>query len=112
MGKIPTERANTGFASYLPDRVWYLTVSGHEMWCRRPYAFFFTTSEAASEFAVAMSTGFPLSPIGVAARDLVNAAGLAAMRDLEISRIFIDPRVDPVSGDVYGEILRVDPPPS
>ena len=97
-----------GLLAYLPDRVFYLTVSGQEMWCRRPYAFFFTTSDAATTFATAMKTEFPLSPIGVAAKDLVSKTGMEAMRQLEITRIFIDPAVDPDSGDVFGTILRVE----
>src|SRR3954469_9215449 len=44
------------FISFLPDRIWYLTGNGQDMWVRRPYGFFFTTSEAAERFAISMGT--------------------------------------------------------
>ncbi len=94
------------FISYLPERVWYLTQNGRDMWCRRPYGFFFSTGEAAAAFAVAMNTSFDLTPIGIDARQLVSSDAVAAMREQEITRVFVDPRVDPESGDVYGTILR------
>lgn len=97
------------FVSFLPERVWYLTESGADMWCRRPYGFFFSSSEAAEDFAAAMGTEFALSPIGIASKELVSDVGVAALRRLEVTRIFVDPRVDPASGDVYGTILRLAP---
>ena len=100
------------FVSFLPDRVWYLTESGRDMWCRRPYGFFFTSAEAASRFAAQMGSSFRLEPIGVAAKELVSAEGVAALRRLELSRLFVDPEIDPASGDVYGKILRIEEPPS
>ena len=96
------------FVSYLPERVWYLTASGHDMWCRRPYTFFFTSSEAAERFVVEMKTAFELSPIGVASRELVSEEGLVALRRMDVTKIFVDPRVDPETGDVFGTILRLD----
>jgi hypothetical protein len=92
----------------LPERVYYLTSSGRDMWCRRPYGFLFTSHEAAERFAGEMSE-LPLTAIGVAARDLVSEDGIAALRRLDVNRVFIDPRHDPESGDVYGTILRIDP---
>ena len=94
------------FISYLPPRVWYLTQSGRDMWCRRPYGFFFSSSEAASAFALAMETAFLLTPVGLDSKELVSSDAVDAMRQQEITRVFIDPRVDPHSGDVYGTILR------
>jgi hypothetical protein len=97
----------TELIAALPDRLYYLTSTGRDMWCRRPYGFFFTSAEAASRFAAEMSE-LELSPIGVAARELVSEDGLAALRKLEVGRVFIDPRRDPESGDVFGTILRIE----
>lgn len=91
----------------LPDRLYYLTTTGRDMWCRRPYGFFFTSAEAASRFATEMSE-LELLPIGVAARELVSEDGITALRKLEVGRVFIDPRRDPESGDVHGTILRIE----
>ena len=33
--------------------------------------------------------------------------GFNALRDLHVTRIFIDPAIDPESGDVHGQILRL-----
>jgi hypothetical protein len=78
------------------------------MWCRRPYGFFFSTSEAAATSAAEMSE-LELVPIGVSARELVSEEGVAALRRLDVSRVFIDPHRDPTSGDVFGTILRISP---
>ena len=94
------------FISYLPTRIWYLTQSGRDMWCRRPYGFFFSSSDAAAAFALEMKTSFLLTPVGLDSKELVSSDAVEAMRQQEITRIFIDPRVDPESGDVYGTILR------
>jgi hypothetical protein len=91
----------------LPERLYYLTSTGRDMWCRRPYGFFFTSAEAAAAFAAATSE-LSLTPIGVAARELVSDDGIAALRRLEVQRVFIDPRRDPDSGDVFGTILRIE----
>ena len=97
------------FVSYLPERIWYLTATGTNMWCRRPYGFFFTSSEAAERFALRMGTGLSLTSIGVKSRELVSEDGITAMRRLEVTRIFIDPAIDEATGDVFGRILRIDP---
>jgi hypothetical protein len=94
--------------SALPPRVWYLTTDGDTMWCRRPYGFWFSTSEAAASFAAAMGTGEELTPIGMDARDLITEDALEALRDLEVTRIFIDPQIDADSGDVHGTIIRLE----
>ena len=94
---------------FLPDRVWYLTQSGQDMWCRRPHGFFFTSSQAAVDFAAAIGTELDLQPIGVASKELVSEEGIAAMSRLDVTRIFVDPRFDPATGDVFGTILRIAP---
>jgi hypothetical protein len=93
----------------LPARVWYLTSNGVDMWCRRPYGFFFSTSDAAERFALAMQVA-ELSAIGVDARDLLRDETLAGLREMEVTRLFIDPAIDPDSGDVFGTILRLAEP--
>ncbi|MSP60899.1 MAG: hypothetical protein EXR72_11250 [Myxococcales bacterium] len=95
------------FVSFLPDRVYYLTASGSDMWCRRPYGFFFTSGEAAEKFALELGTELPLTAIGVASKELVSEDGVSAMRRLAVTRIFVDPRIDPATGDVFGTILRI-----
>ena len=97
------------FVSFLPERVWYLTQTGQDMWCRRPYGFFFTSSEAAVAFAARVGRAFELSPIGVASKELVSAEGIEALRRLEVTRVFVDPRIDDATGDVFGTILRLAP---
>lgn len=96
------------FVSFLPEVVWYLTSNGSDMWCRRPYGFFFTTREQAEAFALEMKTAFDLVPIGVARKDLLSDDTLAGLRRLEVTRIFVDPRVDGATGEVFGRILRLE----
>ncbi len=97
------------FVAYLPEQIWYLTSSGQEMWCRRPYGFFFSTSELAVAFAATIGSSFDLNPIGVKSKELVSSEGVDAMRRLGVHRIFIDPQIDPQTGDVFGRILRIEP---
>lgn len=97
------------FVALLTDRVWYLTRSGRDMWCRPPHGFFFTSSEGARAFAAAIGTKLELAPIAIASKELVSAEGTAAMRDLDVTRIFVDPKLDPETGDVFGTILRIGP---
>lgn len=94
--------------TYLPPRVWYLTSNGDTMWCRRPYGFWFSSSDAAASFAKAMGTDDELSPIGMDARDLITEEALSALREMDVTRIFIDPQIDAGSGDVHGTILRLE----
>lgn len=91
----------------LPERVWYLTASGRELWCRRPYTFFFSTSEAAVAFAAKMGTALELAPIGVETKELVGPASIESLRRQQVSRIFVDPQFDDATGDVHGRILRI-----
>ena len=97
------------FVSILTEKIWYLTRSGRDMWCRPPHGFFFTSSEAATAFAAAIGTELDLAPIAIASKELVSAEGIAAMRDLDVTRIFVDPKLDPETGDVFGTILRIAP---
>ena len=96
------------FISYFPDVVWYLTGNGSDMYCRRPYGFLFTTSDAASSFAQATGTSLELMPIGVKRGDLLSPDGLDGVRRLGVTRLFIDPSIDATSGDVVGKILRLE----
>ncbi len=91
----------------LPDVVWYLTSNGRDMWCRAPYGFFFTSSDAAAEFARKQSQ-LELVPIGVQSAQLLSAEAARALRAQSVTRIFIDPQIDAGSGDVFGTILRID----
>lgn len=93
--------------SFLPERIWYLTRTGTDMWCRRPYSFFFTTSEAAERFARDMKVDVELTPIGMDAREMISDEGLQALRMQNVTRIFLDPSIDPDSGEVFGPILRL-----
>jgi hypothetical protein len=93
----------------LPPRIWYLTSNGTDMWCRRPYGFLFSTGEGAETFAKAMGTGEALFAIGLDAGALISDEMLAGLRDSAVTRLFIDPQIDPDSGDVHGKILRLAP---
>ena len=96
--------------SALPPRVFYLTASGKDLWCRRPYTFVFSSSRAAERFATQLGTELELVPIAVATTDLVSADGVSALQRQQVTRIFFDPQIDPSSGDVHGTILRLEMP--
>jgi len=91
----------------LPARIWYLTSNGSDMWCRRPYGFLFSTGEGAEAFATAMGTGEKLFAVGSETRAFLTEAILSGLRDTAVTRIFVDPSIDPDSGDVHGTILRL-----
>ena len=93
----------------LPPRIWYLTSNGTDMWCRRPYGFLFSTGQAAETFAQAMGTGEELFALGLDAGNLINDDMLAGLRNSAVTRLFIDPAIDPANGDVHGKILRLSP---
>jgi hypothetical protein len=93
----------------LPPRIWYLTSNGQDMWCRRPYGFLFSTGQFAETFAQAMGTGEELFAVGVDAGAMISDEMLAGLRDTAVTRLFIDPQIDPESGDVFGKILRLSP---
>lgn len=93
----------------LPARIWYLTSNGQDMWCRRPYGFLFSTGEAAQAFAAAMGTGEELFAVGLDAGALISDEMLEGLRNTAVTRLFIDPQIDPTNGDVHGKILRLAP---
>lgn len=93
----------------LPPRIWYLTSNGQDMWCRRPYGFLFSSGQAAEQFAQAMGTGEELFAIGLDAGALMSDEMLSGMRASAVTRLFIDPAIDPANGDVHGKILRLAP---
>lgn len=93
----------------LPPRIWYLTSNGQDMWCRRPYGFLFSTGQAAEAFAKAMGTGDDLFAVGLDLGALINDEMLGGLRNSAVTRLFIDPEIDPASGDVHGKILRLAP---
>jgi hypothetical protein len=79
------------------------------MWCRRPYGFLFSSGQVAETFAQAMGTGEELFAVGVDAGAMISDEMLAGLRDTAVTRLFIDPEIDPASGDVFGKILRLSP---
>jgi hypothetical protein len=81
----------------LPPRIWYLTSNGTDMWCRRPYGFLFSTG------------GERLFAVGLDAGALISNEMLDGLRNTAVTRIFVDPSIDPTSGDVFGQILRLAP---
>jgi hypothetical protein len=93
----------------LPPRIWYLTSNGNDMWCRRPYGFLFSTGQAAETFAKAMGTGEELFAVGLDAGNLMTDDVLSGLRNSAVTRLFIDPQIDPSNGDVHGKILRLSP---
>ncbi|HWO25833.1 MAG TPA: hypothetical protein VNO30_44165 [Kofleriaceae bacterium] len=93
----------------LPPRIWYLTSNGTDMWCRRPYGFLFSSGQGAEAFAQAMGTGGELFAIGMDAGAMISDQMLAGLRDSAVTRLFIDPAIDPDTGDVHGQILRLAP---
>lgn len=93
----------------LPPRIWYLTSNGSDMWCRRPYGFLFSDGQRAESFAKAMGTDEALFAIGIDAGAMISDEMLAGMRNTAVTRLFIDPEIDPNSGDVFGKILRLAP---
>jgi hypothetical protein len=93
----------------LPPRIWYLTSNGTDMWCRRPYGFLFSSGPGAESFARAVGAGEQLFAIGVDAGALISDELLGGLRASAVTRLFIDPAIDPDSGDVHGPILRLAP---
>jgi hypothetical protein len=93
----------------LPPRIWYLTSNGNDMWCRRPYGFLFSTGQGAEAFARAMGTGEDLFAVGLDAGNLLTDDMLSGLRNSAVTRLFIDPEIDPANGDVHGKILRLAP---
>jgi hypothetical protein len=93
----------------LPARIWYLTSNGTDMWCRRPYSFLFSDGALAESFAKAQGNGEELFAIGIDAGAFISDEMLDGLRASAVTRLFIDPAIDPDSGDVHGKILRLAP---
>ncbi len=93
----------------LPPRIWYLTSNGQDMWCRRPYGFLFSSGQLAEAFAKEMGTGEELFAVGLDAGAFLSDDMLAGLRNTAVTRLFIDPSIDPANGDVHGKILRLSP---
>ena len=93
----------------LPPRIWYLTSNGQDMWCRRPYGFLFSTGQLAETFAKEMGNGEELFAVGLDAGNLMTNEILDGLRNSAVTRLFIDPSIDPATGDVFGKILRLAP---
>lgn len=108
MSKPGLAVAQGDLLALLPPRVWHLTSNGGDLWCRRPYSFFFSSDQAAVEFAEAIGVGGELWAIGLDASAVVSEEFLAGLRDLDVTRIFLDPSIDPATGDVHGTILRLE----
>lgn len=105
MSSLPVSLAELTAA--LPPRIWYLTSNGQDMWCRRPYGFWFSSGEAAERFAQELGSEYGLTAIGIDTREVLGDPALEALRELHVTRIFIDPAIDPGTGDVFGQILRL-----
>jgi hypothetical protein len=99
--------ATSDLVAVLPPRIWYLTSNGTDMWCRRPYGFLFSTGEAAEAFARAMGTGEKLFAVGSESKLFLTEELLSGLRDTAVTRLFVDPAIDPATGDVFGTILRL-----
>ena len=54
-----------------------------------------------------MGNGEALFAVGTESRVLLTDEILAGLRDTAVTRIFVDPEIDPTSGDVFGTILRL-----
>ena len=106
--QLPTDVVQT-LTSALPPTIWYLTSTGGDMWCKRPYTFFFSSGESAEAFGRAMGSGEALFAVGMDAPNVMTESMLTTLHDLEVTRIFLDPEIDPESGDVFGKILRLEP---
>jgi hypothetical protein len=94
---------------HLPEKIWFLTGDGTDIYCRRPYSFIFSTGAAATAFAEAFDVD-GLTVVGFE-RESVNVQDLmTAFSGMQVTRVFIDPAIDPDSGDVFGTILRFREP--
>ena len=50
-----------------------------------------------------LGTEFDLTAIGVDTKDLLSSDGIVALRQMNVTRIFVDPQRDESSGDVFGD---------
>ena len=63
----------------------------------------FSTGVAAESFAKAMGTGEDLF-VSADAGALISNEMPDGLRNTSVTRLFIDPVIDPASGDVHGQI--------
>jgi len=91
---------------HMPEQIWYLTGDGRNLYCRRPYSFLFSTPEAATVFAKAFGVS-DLNVVGVDSKEITSGDFVQAFRTMSVTRLFIDPSIDPDTGDVFGTILRL-----
>jgi hypothetical protein len=56
-----------------------------------------------------MGTDENLFAIGLDAGALLSDEMLTGLRNTAVTRLFIDPSIDPANGDVHGQILRLSP---
>lgn len=96
-------------ADHLPERIWYLSSNGQDLYCRRPYSFLFSNSDAAVAFGKAMGVT-DLTAVGIDAKELASDDLIMAFHSMQVTRVFIDPQIDEASGDVHGTILRLQEP--
>ncbi len=94
---------------HLPEKIWFLTGDGTNIYARRPYSFLFSTGAAATEFAKAFDVA-DLRVVGFDRESINIEELLAALRNMQVTRVFIDPSIDSDSGDVFGTILRFQEP--
>ena len=107
--QTPTDVTMEQLVATLPPRIWYLTSNGNDMWCRRPYGFLFSEGPRAEAFATAMGNGEELFAVGLDVGNLLSDELLGGLRDNAVTRLFVDPAIDPATGDVFGTILRLAP---
>ncbi|MEO8554093.1 MAG: hypothetical protein ABI678_29160, partial [Kofleriaceae bacterium] len=60
-------------------------------------------------FAKEMGTGEDLFAVGLDAGNLLSDEIIDGLRATAVTRLFIDPTIDPANGDVFGNILRLSP---
>ncbi len=100
--------AAVDFVSFLPAVVYYYSHDGRDLWCRRPYGFFFSSAELAEKFLLRMGSEFDLSLVGIDRGVLMSPTFLDGLRQLQVNRLFLDPEYDAATGDVTGKILRLE----
>jgi hypothetical protein len=104
MDEVP----HVDFVSYLPEVVYYYTGDGSDLWCRRPYTFFFSSEERASRFLGQLGSAHPLTLLGIDRKVLLSPEFLTGLRRMQVTRIFLDPELDAGTGDVAGRVLRLE----
>lgn len=104
------EPAPVDFVSYLPAVLYYYTRDGSDLWCRRPYTFFFSSQERAASFLAGLGSEHALTLLGIERAAVLSPEFLGGLRRLQVSRVFLDPEFDARTGDVSGRVLRLEAP--